>query len=276
MNIINKDGYIKILKEGFFYSVLGNDALIFNKYFGYKLYATDTVRTGFPVKFLDNVLEKLDILSMDYKVFNRNGIVTEKSFEENCYEILDESFSYLETNRSNRNSNVFFGKAKKPNKKECIEILDGLCKNIDFYTGEYIVGLSEESKNQIKLLIEFLSPKSNTNNEIEQTTSHPKETAKTIDNKETTSTKNIVNELEVITEGIEELSKSEELNNSIIQEEKSLTCRNCLEYKKSDCFGKPQICEDFRYSPDMDDEKRKNWPKYGDASYFRMHGHRRR
>ena len=277
MNKVYKDGCIIIKRKSrFFYGVYGNDALIFNKYFGYKLYKQKQFATGFPVKNLDIVLEKIDSLSMNYKVVAQDKVIRENYFEENCYEILDETLQHIETVENDRNLNVYFGNRKRPNKKECIDLLKSISKNIDYYTGEHIEGLSEDSKNQIELLIEFLSPKSNTKNEIEETTNPQlKETVETIDEKVTTSTKNIVNELEVITEEIEELPEFEELNDSVIQEE-SLTCKNCLEYKKSECFGKPQICEDFRYSPDMDDEKRKNWPKYGDASYFRMHGHRRR
>lgn len=51
---------------------------------------------------------------------------------------------------------------------------------------------------------------------------------------------------------------------------KRKSCKECLSYRKEECFGKNKICDDFKYAPLMDDEKRRNWPRYGDATYFRM------
>ena len=275
MNSINNKGFIKILKEGFFYGVLGNDALILNKYFGYKLYKANDIKTGFPVKKLDTIIEKLDILSMDYKVFNRNKIIIEKSFEENLYEIIDEDLSYLETSKSNRNHDKFFGKPKRPNKKECIAILESLTQEIDFYTGECIVGLSEASKEQLQLLVNFLNP-TQKDPSIEQNTPPKEENPVEIVNvQKPLEQEPITDETEITLEEEPLFGNEELLENTSSIEEKPLTCKNCLEYKKSECFGKPQPCDDFRYSPDMDEEKRKNWPKYGDATFFRMHGHKR-
>lgn len=49
------------------------------------------------------------------------------------------------------------------------------------------------------------------------------------------------------------------------------TCSTCMLRKKGDCFGsKRNICEDYKYAPNMDDEKRKNWPKYGDVTSIRI------
>lgn len=38
------------------------------------------------------------------------------------------------------------------------------------------------------------------------------------------------------------------------------SCNNCMLLKKGDCFGKAEICEDFRYSPSMSISDKENWP----------------
>lgn len=43
-------------------------------------------------------------------------------------------------------------------------------------------------------------------------------------------------------------------------------CKNCMEYKNGNCFGKKQICDDFRLSPEISKEEMNNWPKDGTVS----------
>ena len=52
--------------------------------------------------------------------------------------------------------------------------------------------------------------------------------------------------------------------------DQNYTCKNCLSYKKEECFGKPVTCKDFKYAPNMTEEKKQNWPKFGDATAFRL------
>lgn len=94
------EGFIKIRKEGFFYSVSGNDALLLNKYFGYKLYGQDIIKTGFPVKGGDAIFSQIDKLSINYEVYKSNGIpVISKRFDDNNYEIID-NLTYVPNTRS--------------------------------------------------------------------------------------------------------------------------------------------------------------------------------
>lgn len=53
------------------------------------------------------------------------------------------------------------------------------------------------------------------------------------------------------------------------------TCKNCIEMKQGKCIGKQNICEDYRYAPPMTEEKKNQWPKYGDATAFRLGKSRR-
>lgn len=88
------EGVMHISQQGFFYSVKGNDALLLNKLFGYKLYGEE-VATGFPVKSKEVVLNKLDSYCIDYDLFDRyNRLIISKRHENNKYEILDAS-SYV-------------------------------------------------------------------------------------------------------------------------------------------------------------------------------------
>ena len=43
-------------------------------------------------------------------------------------------------------------------------------------------------------------------------------------------------------------------------------CENCMEYKKGNCFGESQTCEDYRPSPEISKEELDRWPKYGSVS----------
>lgn len=88
--LVKNDGILKIFKEGFFYSVYKNDALLLNKIFGYKLFGVQVLRTGFPVKGRAAVLEKLDKLCINYDVYNYDKYPTiSQRFENNNYEMID-------------------------------------------------------------------------------------------------------------------------------------------------------------------------------------------
>lgn len=43
-------------------------------------------------------------------------------------------------------------------------------------------------------------------------------------------------------------------------------CKNCIEYKNDNCFGKSQICDDFRLVPEISKEEMNSWPKNGSVS----------
>lgn len=89
--ILNKNkGCLKMHKEGFFYEVTGNDALLLNKYFGYKLYGQDIIRAGFPIKGSEYVFNKLNELNINYEVYKYSDIpFITKKFENNQYELID-------------------------------------------------------------------------------------------------------------------------------------------------------------------------------------------
>lgn len=53
------------------------------------------------------------------------------------------------------------------------------------------------------------------------------------------------------------------------------TCNTCMLMKRGDCFGKNDICEDYKHSPSVSEREKKTWPTYGDATAFRL-GKRRR
>ena len=71
VNNINPKGVLIIRQGGYYYNVSGNDALILNKYLGYKLYGVKKFRTGFPVSAEKTVLKKLDTLEMNYDLIDK-------------------------------------------------------------------------------------------------------------------------------------------------------------------------------------------------------------
>ena len=142
------DGVITIKQGGFYYNVSGNDALILNKYLGYKLFGVKAPRTGFPVSGEATVLKKLDKLSINYTLLNQAGeIVFSKRFENNQYEIINEN-SELSINEEL----IPIKEQKKPFKQRLatyINILQGLSESVDVVTGEVVEGLSEDLKLQL-------------------------------------------------------------------------------------------------------------------------------
>ena len=41
--------------------------------------------------------------------------------------------------------------------------------------------------------------------------------------------------------------------------------------RRGDCFGGTgMVCEFYRFAPTIPQAERDSWPKYGDATYFRM------
>ena len=90
VSALDKDGVITIRQAGFYYNISGNDAFILHKHFGYKLYGATAPRTGFPVNGADTVLKKLNELSINYDVYNKEGeLVVSQRFDNNAYEIIE-------------------------------------------------------------------------------------------------------------------------------------------------------------------------------------------
>lgn len=52
-------------------------------------------------------------------------------------------------------------------------------------------------------------------------------------------------------------------------------CYDCMEMRRGDCFGQKRPCEFFRPAPSVSREEVNNWPKYGDATYYRLKGFRK-
>lgn len=139
---------IRIRENKDFYNVIGNDALIFNKYFGYKLYGAKVPRTGFPKGGLNKIIGKLDDLSIDYDVINGDGMITvSRRFETNKYEVIEDT-------------------AKKPivNKNSRINdyksVLVGLSEGVNVITGEIIVGIDFQMKSKLCEIADYLSNRS--------------------------------------------------------------------------------------------------------------------
>lgn len=150
-NAINKNGSIYIKQGGFYYNVSGNDALILNKYLGYKLYGVNQFRTGFPVNGQDTVLKKIDKLHMNYEVYDQNGYcVANKEFADNCYEIIDPANAMQITGESSQNEGKEYKKTSSTSKfQNYISILESLSEGVNFSTGEIIEGLDEELKSYL-------------------------------------------------------------------------------------------------------------------------------
>lgn len=140
--ILNKnEGCLKIRKEGFFYGVAGNDALLLNKYFGYKLYGQGIVRAGFPVKGSESIFNKLNELNINYEVYRYGSTpFISKKFEDNQYEIIDGK-NYIP---NSKNPKYEYFDIKRS------DLLKALAKGTNPITGE--VSNFIDSKTQLALL----------------------------------------------------------------------------------------------------------------------------
>jgi len=68
--------YIIMMKYGNFYEILGNDALIMNKFFNYKISKlSNTFKVVFPVSSLDNIISRLNNYMINYLVVDRDEII---------------------------------------------------------------------------------------------------------------------------------------------------------------------------------------------------------
>ena len=148
INNINPYGVMVIKQGGYYYNVSGNDALILNKYLGYKLYGIKHFRTGFPVVGEKTVLKKIDTLGMDYDLLDQNGgVIISKRFENNRYEIIDPEYPTIGVESDFEEPKKLI-KPKKQSFKEkltqYIDILAALSEGVNILSGEIIEGLDEE------------------------------------------------------------------------------------------------------------------------------------
>ena len=120
--------YIVMLKYGNFYEILGNDALIINKLFGYKLNKlSNTFKVGFPVSSLDNIISRLNNCMINYLVVDRDEIIKIRDFEINNYNkytfdetilkynllVISEITKYLNDNLLDENITIKLEKIKE-------------------------------------------------------------------------------------------------------------------------------------------------------------------
>lgn len=85
--------YLIMIQSGNFYEVYGEDALILNKIFNYKVKkVSGSFRVGFPLIALNKVIKKLNELKINY-VIVENCNLNRKKFNKNYYELFKEEIS---------------------------------------------------------------------------------------------------------------------------------------------------------------------------------------
>ena len=158
--IIDPNGVMNIKQGGFYYNVSGNDALILHKYLGYKLYGVNTYRTGFPVSGQETVVEKLNDLYMNYDLIDQQGnIIISKRYEKNFYEIIDESEYTLPIPKA-KSIIVKNDNSEESNRKMIfLNVLMGLCKELNIITGEVVTGLDADIKGILSDLMNYIKNK---------------------------------------------------------------------------------------------------------------------
>lgn len=108
--------YIIIMKYGNFYETIDNDALIMSCIFNYKINKlSNTFKVGFPINTLDNVINKLNDLNINYIVLdgikkefknnNYNNYIFDKDIINYNLTVINEINNYLINNILNNISN---------------------------------------------------------------------------------------------------------------------------------------------------------------------------
>ncbi len=148
INNIDPQGAIFVKQEGYYFSVSDNDALILNKYLGYKLYGVNKLKTGFPIYIKKAALQKIDNLGMNYDVVDKNGnTVVSKRFASNCYEIIDASlYGFVGVPSDMKEPGKQIKLSVDDKMKTYIDILQGLSEGCNVFTGEVISGIDDELK----------------------------------------------------------------------------------------------------------------------------------
>ncbi|MGM9850505.1 MAG: hypothetical protein ACI31V_06380 [Bacilli bacterium] len=108
--------YIIIMKYGNFYETIDNDALIMSSIFNYKINKlSNTFKVGFSINTLDNVINKLNDLNINYIVLdgikkefknnNYNNYIFDKDIINYNLTVINEINNYLINNILNNISN---------------------------------------------------------------------------------------------------------------------------------------------------------------------------
>ena len=91
------NNYVILFKQGNFYLSINDDALVLNNLFNYKIkVVTNYIKTGFPLKSIDKVINILENNTINFLIIDKN-IIDKKKYPNNNY------FNYL-----NKDSNYEF------------------------------------------------------------------------------------------------------------------------------------------------------------------------
>jgi len=172
INKIDPQGKMVFKQCGFFYNAFGNDALILNKYLGYKLYGVYKHRTGFGVSSRDKILEKIDSLNMNYDLLDGKGnIIISKKFKDNRYEIIDPEYPiegvYSDAEEPAKILNTK-GIRQKGRMSKYVEILKGLGNGVNIFSGEMLENLDNDLKAFFMELAEYFDEKLKSKDALEK------------------------------------------------------------------------------------------------------------
>ena len=94
INELNKEKTLQLYKIGKFYNIYGDDAIILNYLFGYKILIDGKV--GFPESALIKVINTIEDKKIDYQIINKDGNdVIKKYGNFNSYnKILKQALEY--------------------------------------------------------------------------------------------------------------------------------------------------------------------------------------
>lgn len=172
VNKIDPNGKMIFKQAGMFYSAFGNDALILNKYFGYKLYGVNRYQAGFGVAGKETSLEKINTLCMNYDLIDGKGnVIIAKRFDNNRYEIIDPEYpvegvlsEVEEPAKLPRTSRSLL----KRRLSKYAEVMHGLGEGINILSGEVLEGLSDELKAVFFEIATYFEEKLNSRKALEE------------------------------------------------------------------------------------------------------------
>ena len=89
------NNYVILFKQGNFYLSINDDALVLNNLFNYKIkVVTNYIKTGFPLKSIDKIINILENYTISYLVIDKDIINKKKYSNNNYFNYLNKDFNY--------------------------------------------------------------------------------------------------------------------------------------------------------------------------------------
>lgn len=126
--------FVILIQSGSFYTTFGDDALILNNLFSYKIKILDNnIKAGFPISILNKITTFLNKYEINYIVISNNDdIVDKRNKKINKYKDYINNGYELSINRINKINEVLKNNLSKKNINEILTKIEDIICMINF------------------------------------------------------------------------------------------------------------------------------------------------